>query len=82
MQSQTLKFISCAEAADKFQLDKHELEFAINDSVDGTIIQQRKVYNHGGDLQGSIQLIKNTSVWDETGLVRLAFWKGPAICQF
>jgi len=82
MIQQTLKYISAAEAADKFQLNKDELEYAINDSVDGTIIQQRKVYNHGGDLQGSLQLIKNTRVWDDTGMVRLAFWKGPAICQF
>lgn len=79
MKSETLQYITAAEAADKFNMNKDELEFAINDSKDGIIVQQKKIYNYAGELQGSMQLIKNTSIWDETALIRLAFWKGPKL---
>lgn len=75
MTSQTIKYITVGEAADKFNIERHELEFAVNDSVDGTILLQRKHHNHGGDFQGYFQLIKNSRVWNDTELLRLAFWK-------
>lgn len=79
MQSETLKYITVAEAADKFNLNKDELEHAVNGCTDGTIVQQKKLRNHAGEVRGSMQLIKNTRIWDDTALLRLAFWNGPKL---
>ena len=79
MQPETLKYITAAEAADKFQQDKHELSHWVDESTDGTIILQRKHFDHAGDFVGRFQIIKNTRVWDETGMVRLAFSKLPRL---
>lgn len=76
MITETLKYISSLEAAQKFQVTEEEMSEAIADTHDNGVIYQRRMKDGSGEVIGYMQLVMHKGIFAELELLRLAFWDG------
>ena len=81
MITETLKYISALEAAQKFQVTDEEMAEAITDTHDLGVVYQRRMKDGSGTVIGYMQLVKNNEIFKELELLRLAFWDGKNTAQ-